>query len=96
MEITLDGKSIKTENDVHRILAEKLNFGPHYGNNLSALWDRLTTDVERPVRLIWKDAYMSRNAMGDDGFSKVVSVFRDVEQQDREYKRSEVFVFECE
>ncbi|EOG8017508.1 barstar family protein [Enterobacter ludwigii] len=27
-----------------------LDFVPYYGRNLDALWDRLSTDVERPVK----------------------------------------------
>lgn len=81
---------------MHRVLSEKLDFGPYYGANLAALWDRLTTDVERPVRLIWKDAASSRAALGEDLFAKIIKLFRDVEQQDRDFGRSEVFTFAIE
>ncbi|MCK6885045.1 barstar family protein [Enterobacter roggenkampii] len=30
-------------------MSASLDFGPYYGRNLDALWDRLSTDVERPV-----------------------------------------------
>jgi Barstar, RNAse (barnase) inhibitor len=93
MEVVLQGDDIRSERDLHRILAEKLDFGPYYGANLAALWDRLTTDVERPVRLIWENAAASRAAMGDTIFTKIIQLFQDVEQQDRDFGRSEAFTF---
>ena len=94
MEIILDGINIKSENDLHAILAEKLDFGPYYGNNLAALWDRLTTDVERPVLLIWKNAAQSEAAIGEPTFVKIVKLFQDVEQQDRDFGRINRFCFD--
>lgn len=96
MEVIVQGDAIKSEQDLHRLLSEKLDFGPYYGANLAALWDRLTTDVERPVRLIWKNAAVSRSAMGEDHFAKVVQLFRDVEQQDRDFGRTNAFTFTIE
>lgn len=96
MEVVLHGDAIRSEHDLHRILAEKLDFGPYYGANLAALWDRLTVDVGRPVRLIWENAAASRAAMGEALFAKVIQLFRDVEQQDRDFGRSEAFTFTIE
>ena len=96
MDITLHGSRIKSESDLHQVLSEKLDLGPYYGRNLAALWDRLTTDVARPVRMIWKDADLSRAGMGDEVFARIVSLFRDVEQQDLDFGRSEMFTFLCE
>ncbi|EKY3120947.1 barstar family protein, partial [Cronobacter turicensis] len=52
-EIILDGKKIENESEFHSVMSDLLNFGPYYGRNLDALWDRLSTDVERPVKIIW-------------------------------------------
>ncbi len=93
MDVILPGNAIKSEGDLHRLLSEKLDFGPYYGSNLAALWDRLTTDVERPVRLIWKDADLSRAEIGNELFVKIVDMFRDVEEQDRELGRADIFTF---
>jgi len=91
MDVVLRGEDIRSEQDLHRILADKLDFGPYYGANLAALWDRLTTDVERPVRLIWENAASSRAAMGDALFAKITQLLRDVEQQDRDWGLSDAF-----
>src|SRR5262245_50403421 len=96
MEFRLQGNSIKSEGDLHQALDEIFDFGPYYGRNLAALWDRLTTDVPRPVHLIWADSALSRAKMGEDTFIGIVKVFQDVEQQDRDLERTERFVFVCE
>jgi ribonuclease inhibitor len=96
MEVVLQGDDIRSEHDLHRILAEKLDFGPYYGANLAALWDRLTTDVERPVQLVWKNAASSRAAMGEALFAKLTQLLRDVEQQDRDWGLPNAFTFTIE
>ncbi|MGQ4357915.1 barstar family protein [Streptomyces drozdowiczii] len=54
MRIAIDGTHIGSQADLHRFLAGPLDFGPYYGHNLSALWDRLSRDVERPVEIVWE------------------------------------------
>ena len=41
-QITIDCRDLSKE-DLHRALAESLNFPDWYGNNLDALYDTLTT-----------------------------------------------------
>ncbi|MFB7026676.1 MULTISPECIES: barstar family protein [unclassified Streptomyces] len=36
----MDGTTVRTEADPHGILARALGFGPYYGADLNALWDR--------------------------------------------------------
>ena len=43
------------------------------------MWDVLTTDVERPVHLVWHDARASEQAMGTDAFSQSDDLFSRVE-----------------
>lgn len=91
VEVIIPGERIKTEEDLHRFLAEKLDFGPYYGNNLAALWDRLTRDVERPVRLIWENSTTSRSQLGEEAYSDFIDLFRDVEREDADLGRTECF-----
>jgi len=42
-EVELDGAKMITIKETHRYLKEKLNLSPHYGENLDALWDELST-----------------------------------------------------
>lgn len=58
--IIIDGRNIHTESDVHSILAELMDFGPYYGRNLDSLWDRLSTDIERPIKITWHHSDLSK------------------------------------
>jgi ribonuclease inhibitor len=82
MRVVLDGSAIRTERDFHRQLARLLDFGPYYGNNLDALWDRVSKDVERPVELVWEDSAASREHLGDDLFGTIVKLLSDAQQHD--------------
>ena len=93
MEITLEGKDIRCEIDLHRLLRDKLDFGPYYGENLAALHDRLSNDIERPVTLIWKNSGTSRDSLGDDLYEKIIEVFRYIEEQDKSFGWVERFTF---
>jgi ribonuclease inhibitor len=79
---TIRGSQIHSEKEFHKLLSTMLDFGPYYGNNLDALWDRLSTDIERPVRLIWTEAAQSRINLGSDVFDRIVDVIRGVEAHD--------------
>lgn len=93
MIIVIDGNKIHSERDLHIFLKNELKLGDFYGHNSAALWDRLTTDVERPVRIEWKNSEQSRIAMGDATFSKYVKIFTDVAAQDALYGWEDRFAF---
>lgn len=80
-DIILDGLDIHTESDVHRALAELLDFGPYYGRNLDALWDRLSTDIERPLKITWLHSDISKQRLGER-FEKIIQIFERTKQQD--------------
>ncbi|MDG6104975.1 barstar family protein [Dactylosporangium aurantiacum] len=94
MRVRLDGNQIHSEADFHRHLAALLDFGPYYGHNLDALWDRLTTDVPRPVHVIWTAARVSRSAMGAPAFARIERTLRAVADQDVAWGRGDRFTFE--
>ena len=82
VRVQLDGDQIRSEADFHRHLAALLDFGPYYGRNLDALWDRLITDVPRPVHLTWTASRVSRSAMGRTTFDRIERILRAVAAQD--------------
>lgn len=94
-DIILDGAAIQTESDFHRIMSELLNFGPYYGNNLDALWDRLSTDVERPVKITWLKPELSRKNL-DESFNKIIQVFEKTRLHDIKYNWDERFEYVLE
>ena len=91
--VELDGSRLHTEADVHRELSRLLDFGPYYGHNLNALWDRLSTDLERPVHLVWQHAEVSRAALGP-ALDRILSVLDSVVEQDDRFGWDNRFTYE--
>ena len=85
---------MKSEADLHRELAVLLSFGPYYGANLDALWDRLSTDVARPVHLIWTASGVSRAAMGSVLFDRVERILERAAGQDVAFNWTDRFTYE--
>ena len=89
----IDGNEIHSEAEFHKVIAKALNFPRHYGKNLDALFDLLSTDVERPLILIWKNSSVSKSAIGER-FSLIVDTLQKIERQDTEWGLSEKFEFQ--
>ncbi len=92
MEREIDGARIYSESDFHREISSLLEFGEYYGQNLDALWDRLSTDVERPLTLVWKNSAMSKTQLGD-AFDRIVNVLQRVKNQDEVWGLADHFDF---
>ncbi len=82
---TLDGKTIRSLDDLYDRLAAALPLPAHFGRNLDALWDVLSTDVEGPFEVRWKHADHSRKAMGRD-FDRVMKLLRELEGERTDFK----------
>ncbi|MER0444437.1 barstar family protein [Streptomyces sp. Edi4] len=82
MRVVIDGALVESPADLHQVLAGPLDFGPYYGRNLDALWDRLSRDVERPVEIVWENAEVSRGRMGDEAFEAIASVLVRAAEED--------------
>jgi ribonuclease inhibitor len=91
MRVEINGAEIRSVEDVHAALDRALDFGPYYGGNLSALWDRLTTDVERPVELVWSQSEVSRQALGNVDFERIRDLLIRVQEQDLESGQDDRF-----
>ena len=77
---TLDGKTIGSLDDLYDTLSIQLALPAHFGRNLDALWDVLSTDVGGSFEIVWKQAGNSRKLMGKD-FDRVVKVFKDLQKE---------------
>ncbi len=86
-KIKLPGKSISSLDEFYGEIAKILRFPEHFGRNLDALWDVLTTDIKGPVELAWEDSEVSKKSMGKD-FEKVAALLRDVEKEREDFKVS--------
>lgn len=92
---TIDGAAIQTEEDFHRSIHKQLfPEWEHYGNNLSALWDVLTTDVARPAGVVWIDAETSAKVLGAEKFGKICALLAAVCKQDHDLGVSTPFEFQ--
>lgn len=85
MRVEIDGGAIRSERDLHDFLSRALDFGPYYGASLGALWDRLSTDVERPVEIVWKGSELSKVALGESEFEKIRDLLLRVQSQDQSF-----------
>lgn len=54
-------------------MSASLDFRSYYGRNFDALWNRLNTNIERPVKIIWLNFELYRVNIGSyfDGIAKV-------------------------
>lgn len=95
MIIILDGLTISSEQEFHKKIAVAFAVTDFYGNNLNALWDLLSTDVERPVDLIWKNSEYSQKNMGDS-YNKIIKIFERTKQQDVNFGWEEKFNYYLE
>ncbi len=81
----LDGKAIGSLADLYHQLSISLALPKHFGRNLDALWDVLSTDVEGPFEIVWKQADASKKAMGSD-FDRAVRLLQQLEEERDDFK----------
>jgi ribonuclease inhibitor len=81
----ISGMSIRSLEDFYTEISRALHLTGHFGRNLDALWDVLTTDVEGPLELVWEDSAKSRDAMGKD-FERVSGLLKEVEEERDDFK----------
>ena len=90
MRLEIVGSKIYTEQDFHNQISKIFPIQDYYGNNLDALWDLLSTNVERPITLVWKDAIFSKNQLKST-FIEIIKVLERVKKQDEDYGFEEKF-----
>lgn len=77
--IEINGQDICSERDFHKLMAEKLDFGPYHGNNTDALWDMMSSGSGSGIMLHWNNSELSRQRLGSafDTIVKVLTMARD-------------------
>ncbi len=82
---TLKGKMTRSLDDLYDQLSIPLSLPKHFGRNLDALWDVLSTDVEGPFEIVWKHAADSRKLMGKD-FDRTVKLLKNLQKERDDFK----------
>ena len=62
--VAIDGARIRSIAEAHEYLARGLALPKHYGRNLDALFDCLTTDVRGPLVIEWHATAAARLTLG--------------------------------
>lgn len=70
----LEGAELADLNAVYDALAAQLGFPAHFGRNLDALWDVLTTDIAGPIEIEWRDMKAAHRRLGPD-FDRLARLF---------------------
>ena len=70
--------SYDTMDAIYTAFQKQLSLPGHFGRNLDALYDALTTDVAGPVEIVWQDHAWVRAKLGPD-YDRLITTLRDVE-----------------
>jgi ribonuclease inhibitor len=84
-QCTLNGQTLRSLASFYDELSRKLSLPEHFGRNLDALWDVLSTDVEGPFEIIWHHADASKKAMGKD-FDVVLKLLQKLKKERKDFK----------
>ncbi|MCL1043679.1 barstar family protein [Shewanella marisflavi] len=74
--IIIDGHEFKNKQEFHKLIKLKLDLPDYYGENLDALWDCLTGEIELPTSITWINFESSLKFLGEDA-TNIASVFED-------------------
>ncbi len=85
VRVTLSGDQVGTIEQFYDSLEKQLNLPTHFGRNLDALWDVLTTDVAGPVEIVWEHAGKSKASMGEVG-TVLMELLLEVADERRDFK----------
>ena len=83
-QFTLNGKTIRSLEDLYDQLAIGLSLPKHFGRNLDALWDVLSTDVEGPFKIVWEHSGDSKKLMGKD-FGRIITLLKDLQKEREDF-----------
>ena len=84
--VEFDFARIDSVDQFYQLAAEKLHFPDYFGENLDALWDVLTGDIDLPVSIVFRNL----NHLQLLQFESVISVFHDAARE-----MPDDFYFDC-
>ena len=87
-DVVIDGSMMKTVEKTHDYLKMQLNLSEHYGKNLDALWDELST-YNQPLSMHITSCEVLENQLGDYGL-KLIDLFQEISKYNKEIGRAHV------
>ncbi|AZN36541.1 barstar family protein [Iodobacter ciconiae] len=63
--------------DVYQQLTEQLDFSSDFINNLDALYDELSANLEGPIQITWENAREAQAKLGKKDYASLLAVFND-------------------
>ena len=74
-----------TMDTIYGALQRQLGLPAHFGRNLDALWDVLTTDLRGPAEIVWKNHAQARAKLGPD-YERLIGTLREVERARKDFR----------
>lgn len=90
-EVIINGERITSKEALYSHLNRLFCFPSYFGNNLDALWDVLTDEVE-PTMIHFKNVFAMQEQLGNYG-EKVIRLFQNLEDHTDNYT---VYFYEFE
>lgn len=81
----LDTLFVKDINQLHEEIAKVLKFPDYYGKNLDALYDCLTSDLELPLKLVWKNYPAALKNIGESA-ELILKTLGDFSKEEPEFE----------
>lgn len=76
----INGKEIKSQDHLHTILAKQLNFPSHYGKNLDALYDTLSSDFSGQTIIKIKSIGILKSKLGQEYIEALIQAIQDASE----------------
>lgn len=78
MSVTrLEFSDVYSLEDFYRQLAIQTDLPAHFGRNLDALFDVLTTDLPGPLQIVWLRHDTCATCLGHDNYTALLAVLHD-------------------
>jgi ribonuclease inhibitor len=78
--ITINGKEVKNQAQLHTMIAKELNFPNSYGKNLDALYEVLSADYSGQTMIKIKSVSILKSKLGADYVDAMVRAVSDASQ----------------
>lgn len=79
--VLINGKEVKSQDDIHSMLAKQLNFPTTYGKNLDSLYDALSSDNTGLAVIKIKSLSILKSKLGSDYIEALMRAISDASEE---------------